>query len=328
MLTITIWAVIGVAILFAIVALQGLTLVYMERKVSAWMQSRLGPNRVGPWGLLQTVADIVKLILKENIRNDQSDKVFFFLAPILAFVAPFAAFVTIPIAETVGFKDLNMGAVYIFALSSSVIFSIIWAGYGSNNRYALIGAMRSAAQMISYEVPLVTSVLGIFLIAGTFSMKEIVAQQAGGVWYILYQPFGFILFLIAATAEANRAPFDLPEAESELVAGFHTEYSGMKFAFFFLGEYVEMLVSCSIMALLFLGGWLIPFVDNASIPTWVHVGIFVIKVYLLIFLMMWFRWTFPRLRVDHLMSFGWKFLLPAAFINLIVTGAVALLLKN
>ncbi|NUM80236.1 NADH-quinone oxidoreductase subunit NuoH [bacterium] len=317
-----------VVILFSLVAVQVLILVFMERKVSAWIQSRIGPNRVGPWGLLQTTADIIKLITKENIRNIQSDKVIFFLAPILAFVAPFAGFVTIPVAENLGIQDLNMGAVYVFALGSSMVFSVIWAGYGSNNRYALIGAMRSAAQMISYEIPLVTSVLGVFLIAGTLSMREIVALQESGTWYVIYQPLGFILFLVAATAEANRAPFDLPEAESELVAGFHTEYSGMKFAFFFLAEYTEMLVACSLMTVLFLGGWLIPFVDNSQIPWWIHIFVFIFKVYSMIFLMMWFRWTFPRLRVDHLMQFGWKVLLPFALVNLVVTGAVALWLKS
>lgn len=324
---ILLFGIIGVIVLFSVIALNALILVYMERKVSAWMQSRLGPNRVGPFGLFQTTADIVKLILKENIRNDQSDKVIYFLAPILAFVAPFAAFVTVPVAESIGIRDLDMGAVYIFALGSSVIFSIIWAGYGSNSRYALIGAMRSAAQMVSYEVPMITAVLGVFLIAGSLSMKEIVAMQANQTWFIIYQPLGFILFLIAGTAEANRAPFDLPEAESELVAGFHTEYTGLKFAFFFLGEYAAMLVSCSLMVLLFLGGWLVPFADNATMPAWIHVAVFMIKVYLMIFLMMWFRWTFPRLRVDHLMSFGWKVLLPLAFVNLVATGAVVLLIK-
>ncbi len=324
---ILLFGIIGVIVLFSVIALNALILVYMERKVSAWMQSRLGPNRVGPFGLFQTTADIVKLILKENIRNDQSDKVIYFLAPILAFVAPFAAFVTVPVAESIGIRDLDMGAIYIFALGSSVIFSIIWAGYGSNSRYALIGAMRSAAQMISYEVPMITAVLGVFLIAGSLSMKEIVTMQANQTWFIVYQPLGFILFLIAGTAEANRAPFDLPEAESELVAGFHTEYTGLKFAFFFLGEYAAMLVSCSLMVLLFLGGWLVPFADNSTMPAWIHVGVFMIKVYLMIFLMMWFRWTFPRLRVDHLMSFGWKVLLPLAFVNLVATGAVVLLIK-
>ena len=321
------FGIIGVVVLFSVIALNALILVYMERKVSAWMQSRLGPNRVGPFGLFQTTADIVKLILKENIRNDQSDKVIYFLAPILAFVAPFAAFVTVPVANTVGIRDLDMGAVYIFALGSSVIFSIIWAGYGSNSRYALIGAMRSAAQMVSYEVPMITAVLGVFLIAGSLSMRDIVAMQAHQTWFIVYQPLGFVLFLISGTAEANRAPFDLPEAESELVAGFHTEYTGLKFAFFFLGEYAAMLVSCSLMVLLFLGGWLIPWVDNSTVPAWLHIAVFMIKVYLMIFLMMWFRWTFPRMRVDHLMSFGWKVLLPLAFVNLVVTGAVVLIIK-
>lgn len=324
---ILLFGIIGVVVLFSVIALNALILVYMERKVSAWMQSRLGPNRVGPFGLFQTTADIVKLILKENIRNDQSDKVIYFLAPILAFVAPFAAFVTVPVANSVGIRDLDMGAVYIFALGSSVIFSILWAGYGSNSRYALIGAMRSAAQMVSYEVPMITAVLGVFLIAGSLSMREIVTMQANQTWFIIYQPLGFLLFLIAGTAEANRAPFDLPEAESELVAGFHTEYTGLKFAFFFLGEYAAMLVSCSLMVLLFLGGWLVPFVDNSTIPAWIHITVFMIKVYLMIFLMMWFRWTFPRLRVDHLMSFGWKILLPLAFVNLVATGAIVLILK-
>ena len=321
-------AILGVLILFGVIALQGLILVYMERKVSAWMQSRLGPNRVGPWGLLQTAADIVKLLLKENIRNERSDRVIFFLAPILAFVAPFAAFVTVPFAATIGFRDLDMGAFYVFALGSSVVFAVIWAGYGSNNRYALIGAMRSAAQMISYEVPLVTAVLGVFLVAGTFSLREIVQLQSQGLWYVAVQPLGFVLFLVAATAESNRAPFDLPEAESELVAGFHTEYSGMKFAFFYLGEYAEMLVSSCVLVVLFLGGWLIPFANNANVPTWLHLLSFVSKVYLIIFLMMWFRWTFPRLRVDHLMAFGWKVLMPLALVNLLATGLIVYWLKS
>lgn len=315
------------ALTFGAIALNVLLLVFMERKVSAWIQSRIGPNRVGPWGLLQTTADIIKLILKENIRNRESDQTIFYMAPILAFLAPFAAFVTIPIASSVGVADLNMGAIYVFALGSSVIFAIIWAGYGSNNRYALIGAMRSAAQMVSYEVPMITAVLGVFLIAGTLSMKELVGLQAGGAWFVVYQPVGFILFLVAATAEANRAPFDLPEAESELVAGFHTEYSGIKFAFFFLGEYAAMIVSCSLMVLLFLGGWLIPLVDNTLVPVWLQVLAFIFKVYLMIFVLMWMRWTFPRLRVDHLMEFGWKILLPIGFVNLVATGAVVLWLK-
>ncbi len=322
------FGVVAVLVVFGLLALQALILVFLERKVSAWMQSRIGPNRVGPWGLLQTTADIIKLILKENIRNEKTDTGIFLLAPILAFVAPFAAFVTIPVAGTVGVSDLNMGAVYIFALGSSVIFAILWAGYGSNSRYALIGAMRSAAQMVSYEVPMITAVLGVFLIAGTLSMQEIVALQAGGTWYIVYQPVGFLLFLVAATAEANRAPFDLPEAESELVAGFHTEYSGTKFAFFFLGEYSAMLVSSAVVVLLFLGGWLIPFADNTTVPTWMHVLMFVGKTYFVIFLLMWFRWTFPRLRVDHLMEFGWKVLLPIGFANLVATGAAVWLLND
>jgi NADH-quinone oxidoreductase subunit H len=286
-------------------------LIWWERKVSAHIQSRLGPMRVGWHGALQSIADTIKLLLKENIVAGKVDKVSFWLAPLVVFTASFLPLVVIPFGKNLIPRDLNLGLLYILAVSSLGIIGIFMAGWGSGNKYSLLGAMRSAAQIISYEVPLVLSILGIVMITGTLSMGKIVEAQKG-MWFIVYQPVAFLVYLISAVAEVNRAPFDIPEAESELVAGFHTEYSGMKFAMFFVAEYTNIFIVCAIAATLFLGGWSGPFLPG---PVW-----FLGKVYFLIFVMMWARWTFPRLRVDQLMGFAWKFLLPLAFLNILITG--------
>ncbi len=303
-------------VLLAFISISAMFLIWWERKVSAHIQSRLGPMRVGWHGWLQSIADTIKLLLKENIVARDTDKVSFWLAPVLVFVASFLPFVVIPFGKNLIARDLNLGLLYILAVTSLGIIGIFMAGWGSGNKYSLLGGMRTAAQIISYEVPLVLSILGVVMISGTLSMIKIVEAQRG-VWFIFYQPLAFIIYLISAMAEVNRAPFDIPEAESELVAGFHTEYSGMKFAMFFLAEYTNMFTVSAIAVTLFLGGWLGPFFPG---PAW-----FLLKVYFLIFVMMWVRWTFPRLRVDQLMSFAWKFLLPLAFVNILVTGLILVL---
>lgn len=306
-------------------------LVWMERKVSARMQSRIGPNRVGPFGLLQTVADAIKLTTKEDIKPVKRDKFPYFIAPILAFVATFMGLVVVPFDNKLVVADLNIGILYIIAITSFTVIAILSAGWSSNNKYSLLGGFRSAAQIVSYEVPLVLSVVPIIMITGTLNFSKIVEYQAqaGNHWFVFLQFPAFLIFIAAATAEANRAPFDIPEAESELTGGFHTEYSGAKFAMFFLGEYIAVVVSTAVAATVFLGGWLpvhtyVPFVDHIfeMIP-----GLFWFmgKVLFLIYVIMAFRWTFPRLRVDQLMDFGWKVLIPIAIVNILLTGFVVLL---
>lgn len=303
-------------VLLAFISISAMFLIWWERKISAHIQSRLGPMRVGWHGWLQSVADTIKLLLKENIMPRQADKILFWLAPIIVFSVSFLPFVVIPFSKNLIARDLNLGLLYILAVSSLGIVGIFMAGWGSGNKYSLLGGMRTAAQIISYEVPLVLSIFGIVMITGTLSMVKIVEAQRG-MWFIFYQPIAFIIYLISAIAEVNRTPFDIPEAESELVAGFHTEYSGMKFAMFFLAEYTNMFIVSAIAVTLFLGGWLGPFLPGLA---W-----FLIKVYFLIFVMMWVRWTFPRLRVDQLMSFAWKFLLPLALLNVLITGLVLII---
>jgi len=303
-------------IIFAVLALIALFLVWWERKVSAHIQQRLGPMRTGWHGWLQTIADAIKLIQKEDITPSLVDRPVFYWAPIICFVAAFAVYVTMPFGEGLIVSDLNIGILYIVAITTFTIISLLMAGWGSNNKYALLGGMRSAAQVVSYEVPMVVAILSIVLFVGSLSMVDIVESQAQIYqWYIFRLPFGpiaFIIYIIAATAETNRTPFDLPEAEQELVAGFNIEYSGMKFAMFFLAEFVNMFTVSAIGATLFLGGWQGPF-----LPSWIW---FLIKTFGLVFVFMWFRWTYPRLRVDQLMEFSWKFLLPVAFANLILAG--------
>jgi len=314
-LTIVIMLVVA-GIIAGFVAINTMMLVLAERKVAAHMQDRLGPMRVGFHGILQTVADAIKLVLKENLMPQVADKVMFFLAPIIVFVPAMMAYVVIPWSPGVIVRDLNIGLLYLLGVSSIGTIGIIMAGWASGNKYSLLGGMRSAAQVVSYEVAMILSLLGVIMLAGSLKMGDIVAAQ-GNMWYIGYQPLGFLLYLIAATAECNRAPFDIPEAESELVAGFHTEYGGIKFAMFFLAEYANVFVVSSVCTTLFLGGW--QGIPNLPI-TLPPILWFLIKTYAIVFVIMWLRWTYPRLRVDQLMTFGWKFLVPLGFINIFITG--------
>jgi NADH-quinone oxidoreductase subunit H len=311
--------------MFGFIALFVMFLVWMERKVSAHMQSRIGPNRVGVFGLLQTLADAIKLTIKEDVKPVKRDKIPYLIAPIVAFVATFMGMVVIPFDKGVVVQDLNIGLLYIIAITSFTVIAILTAGWSSNNKFALLGGFRSAAQIVSYEVPLVLSLVPVIMITGKLNLVGIVEyQQMQGYWFVIPQVIAFLVFITSATAEANRAPFDIPEAESELIGGFHTEYSGVKFAMFFLGEYIAVVVSSAVAATVFLGGYLpFPFMSSLPIPGFVW---FMIKLLLVIYLIMAFRWTFPRLRVDQLMDFGWKVLIPIAILNILVTGFAVLLL--
>jgi len=291
-------------------------LVLMERKVSGWMQVRLGPMEIGPWGILVTVADAIKLMTKQDVVPRHVDRFVFRLAPALIALPPLIAVSLVPFGKNLIFADTSVALLLVLALTSLTSMAILMAGWGSNNKYSLLGGVRSAAQDLSYEVALIFAALGPVMLAGSLSLQDIVKAQ-GGVWFVFLQPLGFILFLIAGIAELNRTPFDIPEAESEIVAGYHTEYSGMRFALFFMAEYANMfLVSC-IVATLFLGGWQGPVLPGVL---W-----FVLKVFAVIFVIMWVRWTFPRFRVDQLMTFGWKVLVPLGLLNILLTGGGMLL---
>jgi NADH-quinone oxidoreductase subunit H len=306
---------VGVVLILGFVQLNALLLVWLERKVAAHMQLRLGPMEVGPHGLLQTIADGVKLMGKELITPKLVDRPLFYLAPILVFVPVLVAFVVVPFTEGWIVRDLNVGVLLIFAFAALNTLAVLMAGWGANNKYALLGAARSVAQSIAYEVPMLLAVIPIVMMAGSFQLTKIVAAQSP-LPFILLQPVAFLIYFISGVAETNRAPFDLPEAESELVAGFHTEYSGMRFALFFLAEYSNMFIVSAIATALFLGGWKGPVLPGLL---W-----FFIKAYGLVFLLMWFRWTFPRVRFDQLMNFSWKIMIPFALVNIIAT---AILLK-
>lgn len=305
--------------------------VWLERKVSAHMQDRLGPMRVGGWhGWAQTIADILKLIQKEDIIPKAANKTLFILAPYVVFIGSYAAYAAIPFSSAYIGSGINIGLFYIIAVSSLVVIGILMAGWASNNKWSLFGAMRSAAQIVSYEIPTALALLSVVMIAGTLNLQEINRMQAGWFWnWFIFQkfPFIFIAFLIyfvASLAEVNRSPFDIPEAESELVAGYHTEYSGMKFALFFLAEYANMFAVSAIAVTLFLGGWNSPFGNYLSGPLW-GVFWFLSKGMLSIFVQMWLRWTLPRVRVDQLMYISWKVLTPWAFVCIIGVGLWVLL---
>ena len=292
-------------------------LIWMERKVSGHMQSRPGPNRVGPFGLLQSIADAIKLLMKENIVPRSADKVSYWLAPILIGIPAVMSFLCFPFHKGWIPLDLNLGLLYLMAIGSISVLAILMAGVGSNNKYSLLGGMRTVAQIISYEVPAILAVTVVVMQAGSLSMTKIIEyQQSSWSIFSLWGVVGFVIYIICATAETNRTPFDIPEAESELVAGYHTEYSGMKFALFFVAEYTNVVIVSMIAAAVFLGGYYGPFGMGGASPIWMF-----LKVFALIFLLMWFRWTFPRVRVDQMMIFGWKVLLPAAFLNLAILGA-------
>lgn len=319
--------------------------VYLERKISAWIQNRIGPNRVGPFGLLQPFADVLKLFLKEDITPYAADKFFHRVAPVISLGVALSVYAVIPFADpfkmgdkviyfAITTPDVNAGILFILALTSVGVYGITFAGWSSNNKYSLLGGLRSSAQMISYELSMGLSLVGVLLVAQTFSLQEIVQKQALWNWNVIYQPIGFLVFLVSAFAETNRAPFDLPEAEPELVGGYNTEYSGMKFGMFFLAEYANMFTSSLIIVLLFFGGWNLPVP-----PQWlglepgsfwislIQFCILIFKTLLFVFFFIWVRWSVPRFRYDQLMYLGWKVLLPLALINLIVTSIVLFVLK-
>ena len=297
-------------IIIAFVLTLVMAYIWIERRGMGRMQARLGPNRAGPFGLLQPVADSLKVLIKEDLVPANADKIVHWLAPVVAFAPALMIFAVVPFGNGALLVDLNIGILYVVALSSVSTVGIFMAGWGSNNKYSLLGAMRSVAAVVSYEIPLILAIIGVVLIAGSLSLNDIVLAQ--DIPFILLQPLGFLLFFIAGCAEINRSPFDLMEADSELVAGFHTEYSGMKFGLFYLTEYTEALAISAIITTLFLGGWRGP-----MLPPWLW---FLLKVILVFFVMVWTRTTFPRVRIDQLMALAWKFLLPLALINLIITA--------
>ncbi len=301
----------GVLVL-GFILLNALFLIWLERKVSGHIQNRLGPTRTGPYGLLQTLADTLKLLTKEDIIPAQADRFIFTLAPIVAFVPALLVYVVIPFGPNLIVRDLNIAVVYVAAVTGFTVLAFLMAGWSSNNKWSLLGAMRAAAQLISYEVPLVIAVAAVAIMTGTLSLQGIVRWQEQNFWTLPVQVIGFLVFLVASTAELNRGPFDLSEAESELVAGYNTEYSGMRWSMFFLAEYANLVSASAIAASLYLGGWSGPFLPPII---W-----FLIKTYFFVFLSMWIRWTLPRIRVDHLMELGWKGLIPLSLLNLFITS--------
>jgi NADH-quinone oxidoreductase subunit H len=322
----------GVAIL-AFYAVLGLYLVYAERKICARMQNRIGPNRVGPMGIFQTIADLIKLLLKELIYIRNADGFLFNIAPFIVIVASIMAIGSIPFAKGLQAIDLNIGVLYILAISSMGVIGVLIAGWASNSKYSVIGAMRSGAQVISYELSVGLALLCMVTFAGSMQLSEIISSQSDGWWIFkghIPAVVAFVIYLIAGTAETNRGPFDLAEAESELTAGFHTEYSGIKFAFFFLAEYMNMFIIAAIAVTVFLGGWLpfhlynFTFFNNVMdyIPP---VFWFFGKTAFVIYVMMWFKWTFPRLRIDQLLALEWKYLLPINLMNLILVSFLTLM---
>jgi NADH-quinone oxidoreductase subunit H len=314
-------------------------MVLLERKVIAWAQSRLGPMRVGPYGVLQPIADAVKLMIKEDITPVRADRWVFTAAPIISMVPALIVYAVIPFGPTIRLfgrdvnlfiTDVNVGLLYIVSVASVGVYGIILAGYASNSKYPLLASLRASAQLISYEVAVTLTLVSVILVASTLSMVGIVnAQYNQHVWYVFVQPVAFVIVLIGGLAETNRAPFDLPEAEQELTGGFHTEYSGMRFALFFLAEYANMIVVSSVVTTLFLGGWLPPFPNVPAfhflyyVPSWAW---FLIKSFLFLYLFIWVRATLPRYRYDQLMRLGWKVLIPLAIANLVVTGIVRVLM--
>ena len=323
--TVTIWVLIAAAYL-ALFAVAGLYLVLLERKVAAWFQLRLGPNRVGPGGMFQTMADALKLVSKELTSTDRVDKFLFNLAPYFVIISSLIAISVFPFSRQFQAFDINIGVFFLLAVSSIGVIGILLGGWASNNKFALIGAMRSGLQTISYELSVGMSILTMVLLTGSLQLSEIIEVQRTGGWLIVQghipAMIAFMIFMIAGTAETNRAPFDLVEAESELGAGFHTEYSGMKFAYFFLAEFINMFIIASIAVVLFFGGWLSPFGITDNIAWFPESIWFLIKVLIIIFLMMWFRWTFPRLRVDQLLTLEWKYLLPINLVNIVIMAIV------
>lgn len=336
---------IQIVTLFLTIIILVMLLVYFERRISAWIQNRTGPNRVGPYGLLQSLADVLKLLFKEDIVPKNANKPLHDLAPIISISIAMSAMAVIPFGKSIQIfgtviplqiASVNVGILFIFALSSLGVYGITLAGWSSNNKYSLFGGLRSSAQLISYEVTMGMAVIGVLMISGTLQLDQIVAKQSHYIagflpaWNIFLQPVGFISFFIAAFAETNRLPFDLPEAEPELVGGFHTEYSGLKFGLFFLAEYANMITAAAVVTTLFLGGYHLPYGESLSAhPFWggvVNLLVFGAKTCFVLFFMVAVRWTLPRFRYDQLMNLGWKVFLPIVLINLLATGFVMVLL--
>jgi NADH-quinone oxidoreductase subunit H len=311
--------IVGVVGILALVQVNALFLVWLERKVAAHIQLRIGPKEVGPFGILQTIVDGVKLVSKELITPRHVDKKLFILAPVAVFLPVLVSFVVIPFSRSLQIRDLNVGLLVVFAFSTFNVLAILIGGWASNNKYSLLGAVRSVAQNVAYEIPLLLTVLSALLWSNSLQMSKIVESQST-VWNAFWMPVAALIYLICATAETNRAPFDIPEAESELVAGFHTEYGGMRFALFFLAEYSNMLIVAAVATTLFFGGWKpLPFLGFLPVPGLIW---FFAKTYVLIFVVIWVRWTFPRLRFDQLMNFCWKIMIPVALLHLIVYAGI------
>ncbi|MCL5278003.1 MAG: NADH-quinone oxidoreductase subunit NuoH [Deltaproteobacteria bacterium] len=352
-MTVLVYALMSILV-FAILLTTVAFLTLAERRISAFMQDRLGPNRVGPWGLLQPVADGIKFIMKEDIVPREANRLLYTVAPLMTIIPALLTFAVVPFGPTLflphriiklQIADFNVGILYIFAIAAMGIFGIIIGGWASNNKYSLLGGLRSASQFISYEIAMSLAVIGVLMVYGSLKLSDI-AQYQGGLWLgfvpkwgILVQPLGFIIFIVSVYAETNRLPFDLPEAESELVGGYHTEYSSMKFAFFFMGEYANMITASALLATLYFGGWQVPYL-HAILGTlfpklgfqaqqWIGavLGVvsFAVKVGIFLFLFLWVRWTLPRFRFDQLTDLGWKVLIPLALLNIVVTGVLIVL---
>jgi NADH-quinone oxidoreductase subunit H len=315
-------------------------LVLVERRVSAFIQNRIGPNRVGPFGLLQPIADVLKLFVKEDIVPKAANKTIHDLAPVISITVALSAFAVIPLGDTITIfgrtvklqlANVNVGILYIVALASLGVYGIVLSGWSSNNKYSLLGGLRSSAQMISYELSLGLSIIGVLMVAGTLQMDKIVQAQYGWEWNIFLQPIGFVTFLVASFAETNRLPFDLPEAEPELVGGYHTEYSGLKFGLFFLAEYANIITASAVITTLYLGGWQFPYLQTFGLPdimvSIIQILTFMFKVALVLFFFIWVRWTIPRFRYDQLMNLGWKVMLPLSLLNVLGTGIGILILE-
>ena len=340
-----IYKLILVSSVFGITLLIAMYSTYFERKVAAFIQDRVGPDRAGPFGILQPLADGVKFFMKEEIIPNVSNKTLFILGPCIAMMTALMAGVVIPWGGSLEINgeqyslqiaDVNIGILYVFAVVSIGVYGIMIGGWASNNKFSLLGAIRASAQMISYELAMGLSIIALVMLTGTLSMKEIAVMQGGGVgddwnmWNIVYQPVGFMIFIICAFAECNRMPFDLPETETELVGGYHTEYSSMKLGFYLFAEYINMFISSAVMATLYFGGYNFPFMNDLglsqnAITIIGTLGLF-LKIFFFIFFFMWIRWTLPRFRYDQLMNLGWKGLIPLAIVNLVITGLVMILL--
>ncbi len=322
---------------FAISLLIAMYSTYAERKVAAFLQDRLGPNRAGPFGILQPLADGVKMFMKEEIIPGNADKALFIIGPCVMMMTACMTGVVIPWGKTLIINgrefllqvtDINIGILYVFGVVSIGVYGIMIGGWASNNKYSLMGAIRASSQMISYELTMGLAIVSLVMMTGTLSLREIVEQQTSWHWNVFYQPLGFLLFIICAFAECNRTPFDLPECETELVGGYHTEYSSMKLGFYLFAEYINMFISSAIISTLYFGGFNFPFVDSLglshNVATLLGVAIFFGKIFFFIFFFMWIRWTIPRFRYDQLMRLGWRYLIPLALINIFLTGVIVL----